>query len=483
MCCGARGGAAGRSHGQQPEQDGPLKNFRTYGSFLSGLLQATDALAAGVLFFAGQAYGAHDLNLAAGVSVIIMGMMLVSMRSIGLYHSWRVTSLHHEILYIFRGCLGLYAALALGMYLLKLGRNFSAIAIIYWMVLLPFMISTGRILLRLSMRYWRTKGYNVVNSVIAGSGELAERLAGLIVAHPWVGIHLLGVFDDEDRAPPAGCRRLGPLSALPTFVQQQNVGLVYVVLPSSRRDLIDPLLAELTDSTVSVDFVPDIFTLRMIMGANIIYFGDLPIITLRETSLRGVKVLVKRIEDLVCASLFLLLAAPWMLLVAATIRWRTGGPALFRQWRYGYQGRPIGVWKFRSMTVAEDGYDFRAATSDDSRITRLGALLRRYSLDELPQLFNVLEGSMSIVGPRPHAVAMNEEFRKVVPGYMLRHKIKPGMTGLAQINGCRGAVTTVAEMQRRVEHDLEYLQHWSLLLDLRIIFKTLFSRVWITDAP
>jgi len=460
-----------------------VKNFRTYGSYLSGLLQASDALAAGVLFFLGQAYGGHDLNQAARVSVVIMGMMLISMRSVGLYHSWRVTSLHHEIIYIFRGCLQTYAAFALILYLLKLGHYFSAYAIVYWMILLPCLIGGGRILLRLSMRYWRTKGYNVVDSVIAGAGELTERLADLINTHPWAGIRLLGCFDEEPAAPVADCPRLGPLNALPAFVRQHNVGLVYVVLPSNRRDLIDPLLAELADSTASVDFVPDIFTLRMIMGAKIIYFGDLPIITLRETPLRGANVLVKRLEDLVCAGLFLVLAAPWMLAVAAAIKLRSGGPVLFRQWRYGYQGRLIGVWKFRSMTVAEDGFAFQPAARGDSRITRLGALLRRYSLDEMPQLFNVLEGSMSIVGPRPHAVAMNEEFRKVVPGYMLRHKMKPGITGLAQINGCRGAVQSVADMQRRVEHDLEYLQHWSLLLDLRIILKTLFSRAWITDAP
>jgi putative colanic acid biosynthesis UDP-glucose lipid carrier transferase len=212
------------------------------------------------------------------------------------------------------------------------------------------------------------------------------------------------------------------------------------------------------------------------------YFDNIPVIALRDTPLLGFNALLKRLEDLMLGTLGLLFVSPIMLATMIGIKLTSPGPVFFAQWRYGIDGRPIKIYKFRTMSVCEDGYVFEQAKKCDPRVTRLGAFLRRTSLDELPQLINVIQGRMSIVGPRPHPVAMNEEFRKLVPGYMLRHKVRPGITGLAQINGWRGETDTLEKMEKRIEYDLEYLRQWSLVLDLKIIFQTMWNGSSSTNA-
>jgi putative colanic acid biosysnthesis UDP-glucose lipid carrier transferase len=219
--------------------------------------------------------------------------------------------------------------------------------------------------------------------------------------------------------------------------------------------------------------VPDIFLFDLIQ-ARIDHVGGLPVLAVCETPFYGVNGIVKRISDIVLASLILVLIAPLLAAIAIAVKATSPGPAIFRQRRYGLNGQEVVVYKFRSMTVAEDGAVVRQATKNDSRVTPLGAFLRRTSLDELPQFINVLQGRMSIVGPRPHAVAHNEMYRKLIKSYMIRHKVRPGITGWAQVNGLRGETETVEKMRARVSYDLDYLRNWSLALDLRIIFKTIF---------
>jgi putative colanic acid biosynthesis UDP-glucose lipid carrier transferase len=204
------------------------------------------------------------------------------------------------------------------------------------------------------------------------------------------------------------------------------------------------------------------------------HVGGLPVLAVCETPFYGVNGMVKRISDLVLATLILILISPLLAAIAIAVKATSPGPAIFRQRRYGLDGREIVVYKFRSMTVAEDGDVVRQATRNDSRVTRFGAFLRRTSLDELPQFINVLQGRMSIVGPRPHAVAHNEMYRKLIRSYMIRHKVRPGITGWAQVNGLRGETDTVEKMKARIEYDLDYLRHWSLKLDLAIIWRTIF---------
>ncbi|MGH8742364.1 MAG: undecaprenyl-phosphate glucose phosphotransferase, partial [Burkholderiales bacterium] len=230
-------------------------------------------------------------------------------------------------------------------------------------------------------------------------------------------------------------------------------------------------LEDLRDSTASIYFVPDIFVFDLIQ-ARVDSIGDLPVVAVCETPFYGFNGMLKRVSDLLFALVILLLISPIMLAIALGVKLSSPGPVLFRQRRYGVDGRKIVVYKFRTMTVAEDGDLVRQATRNDSRITPFGAFLRRTSLDELPQFINVLQGRMSVVGPRPHAVAHNELYRKLIRGYMIRHKVRPGITGLAQVNGFRGETDTVEKMQARIEYDLAYLRGWTLLLDLQIVLKT-----------
>ena len=231
------------------------------------------------------------------------------------------------------------------------------------------------------------------------------------------------------------------------------------------------VLDALKDSTASIFFVPDMFVTDLIQGHAGSVCG-MPVISVCETPFRGGNGFVKRASDIVLSLLILLLISPVLLVIALLVKLTSPGPIIFRQRRYGLDGKEILVYKFRSMTVTEDGARVQQATKNDQRITPLGAILRKTSLDELPQFINVLQGRMSIVGPRPHAVSHNEMYRKLIKGYMVRHKVKPGITGWAQVNGFRGETDTLDKMQGRIDYDLDYLRNWSLKLDLYIIFKT-----------
>ncbi len=311
-------------------------------------------------------------------------------------------------------------------------------------------------------------------AVVAGANDLGRRLVAGLRGNPLLGVRFAGYFDD--RAPgrldnvPAR-ENLGPLSALADFARATNVDVIYIALPMASQPRILKLLEELRDTTASIYFVPDIFVADLIQ-ARVDSIGGLPVVAVCESPFYGFNGLVKRGSDFVIALAILLLISPLMLAIAIGVKLSSPGPVLFRQGRYGLDGKRIVVYKFRSMSVVEDGAVVRQATRNDSRVTRFGAFLRRTSLDELPQFINVLQGRMSIVGPRPHAVAHNELYRKLIRGYMIRHKVKPGITGLAQVNGLRGETDTVDKMKARIDFDLAYLRNWSLALDLQIILKT-----------
>jgi putative colanic acid biosynthesis UDP-glucose lipid carrier transferase len=313
-------------------------------------------------------------------------------------------------------------------------------------------------------------------AVIAGANDLGRRLAEKLREDPMLGVRFTGYFDDRGEGRlqnvPAE-ENLGSLASLADYARGNRVDVIYIALPMASQPRIVKLLEDLRDTTTSIYFVPDIFVSDLIQ-ARVDSIGGLPVVAVCETPFYGVNGLIKRASDFVLSLLILALIAPLMLAVAAGVKMSSPGPVLFRQRRYGVDGRKIVVYKFRSMTVAEDGDVVRQATRNDSRITKFGAFLRKTSLDELPQFINVLQGRMSVVGPRPHAIAHNELYRKLIRGYMIRHKVKPGITGLAQVNGFRGETETVEKMKARVDCDLDYLRNWSLLLDLQIILKTVF---------
>jgi putative colanic acid biosynthesis UDP-glucose lipid carrier transferase len=314
------------------------------------------------------------------------------------------------------------------------------------------------------------------SAVIVGAGSLGAKLAERIESTPFLGIKVAGFFDDRDSARLESVDKakiLGSALSLPEYAKKNRVDLIYVTLPMASQPRIVKLLDELHDTTASVYFSPDIFMFDLIQG-RMDTIGGIPVISVCETPFRGMNILIKRGSDIVLASLILVMIAPILAAIALGVKMTSPGPALFRQRRYGLDGREIVVYKFRSMTVSEDGAVVKQATKNDARVTPFGAFLRRTSLDELPQFVNVLQGRMSIVGPRPHAVAHNEMYRKLVKSYMVRHKVRPGITGWAQVNGLRGETDTIEKMKARIEYDLDYLRKWSLSLDLKIIWKTVF---------
>jgi putative colanic acid biosynthesis UDP-glucose lipid carrier transferase len=308
-------------------------------------------------------------------------------------------------------------------------------------------------------------------AVIAGANDLGRGLAARLTANALHGVRVTGFFDDR-----SGTRIsekvLGPLGALADHVRAQRIDIIYIALPMASQPRILKLLEELRDTTASIYFVPDIFLFDLIQ-ARVDTIADIAVVAVCETPFYGFNGLVKRVSDFLLASAILLLISPLMLAIAIGVKLSSPGPVLFKQRRYGVDGGKIVVYKFRSMTVAEDGEVVKQATKDDVRVTPFGAFLRKTSLDELPQFINVLQGRMSVVGPRPHAVAHNELYRKLIRGYMIRHKVRPGITGLAQVHGYRGETETVEKMKARIEYDLAYLRNWSLLLDLQIILKTI----------
>jgi Undecaprenyl-phosphate glucose phosphotransferase len=312
-------------------------------------------------------------------------------------------------------------------------------------------------------------------AVIAGANDLGRKLAARLRADPLLGIRFAGYFDD--RAPGrlqsiVPRENLGSLTALADYARANSIDVIYIALPMASQPRILKLLEDLRDTTTSIYFVPDIFVADLIQ-ARVGSIGGLPVVAVCESPFYGFNGIVKRISDFVLAAVILLLISPLMIAIAVGVKLSSRGPVLFKQRRYGLDGKRIVVYKFRSMSVAEDGEMVRQATRDDSRVTKFGRFLRRTSLDELPQFINVLQGRMSIVGPRPHAVAHNEMYRKLIRGYMIRHKVKPGITGLAQVNGLRGETQTVEKMKARIDYDLSYLRNWSLLLDVQIILKTI----------
>jgi putative colanic acid biosynthesis UDP-glucose lipid carrier transferase len=237
------------------------------------------------------------------------------------------------------------------------------------------------------------------------------------------------------------------------------------------EDRIRDVLAKLADTTASVYIVPDFFVFEL-LHARWTNVNGLPAVSVFENPLHGFRAVAKRTADLVFGSLLLAAAAVPMAIISVAIKATSRGPVFFRQKRYGLDGRQILVWKFRSMKCCDNGTSVRQATKDDDRVTSVGRILRRTSLDELPQLFNVVEGAMSLVGPRPHANAHNEQYRSLIDGYMLRHKVKPGITGLAQVSGHRGETETLEKMEKRVACDHQYIREWSFWMDLKILAKT-----------
>ena len=407
-------------------------------------------------------------------------LFLVVGQSLNVYQSARGARLRPQLVRIWGGWLvGVVPNLLFLVFITKQSEQFSRLIISVWFVLAPFLISVWRTASIVALRELRARGYNKRGAAIVGMTELGEQLAREIDAHPSLGLEVYGFYDDRDEErcapiPESLGRRAGNLRELVDAARANEIDLIYIAFPLRAEPRINELLRELSDTTASVYLAADFYVYDL-LHARWLTLGGVPTMSLYETPFYGVDGWLKRLEDIVLGSLILSLIAIPMLAIGIGVRLTSPGPALFRQRRYGLNGEVIDVLKFRSMTVMEDGPVVKQATKGDARITKLGAFLRRTNLDELPQFLNVIGGSMSIVGPRPHAVAHNELYRSKVQGYMLRHKVKPGITGWAQVNGWRGETDTLDKMEKRVEHDLDYIRNWSLFWDLQIIFMTVFG--------
>jgi putative colanic acid biosysnthesis UDP-glucose lipid carrier transferase len=375
----------------------------------------------------------------------------------------------------------LLAILVFGAWATRSLHYFNNDVLLAWAIGTPLTLWLAMALGRWVLRRRAADPAHRARAVIIGAGPAGVRVAEALKRVREEGHDVLGWFDDrtEDRLDPGTTGRLiGGLKDVANYVRANGVKEVYITMPLGSQPRIVELLESLQGTTASLYYVPDVFGISIIQG-RLQDVNGVPVVGICDTPFTGVNAAAKRLSDIVLASIILVLISPILAAIALGVKLSSPGPAIFKQKRNGLDGSEITVYKFRSMRAMDNGPVVAQATKGDARITRFGAFLRKTSLDELPQFFNVLQGRMSIVGPRPHAVAHNEQYRELIKAYMVRHKVKPGITGWAQVNGLRGETETVDKMKARVEYDLEYLRNWSIGLDLQIIVRTL--RVLIYD--
>ncbi len=418
--------------------------------------------------------GNYELVLTIGtlISVLLLPRF-------NLYQSWRGKGLIQQLwmtTLAWGTVVLILVALGFGT---KTGEDYSRIWVGIWVAIAWGLLIGSRVLVRLVFNAFRRQGWNHRHIVIVGAGVLGRNVAEQIQEAEWVGYDLVAYWDDNPAV------QGGRFHDVPVLSPEQGVKLVasgkesvdeiWLALPLRAEDRMREILTMLRHCTLKIRLVPDIFGFQL-LNYSMSEIAGIPVLDINASPMEGVNRLIKAVEDRVLALVILVLISPLVLVIAIMVKLSSPGPVLFKQKRHGWDGKPINVYKFRTMVVHEDVEgQVTQASKNDKRITRIGAFLRHTSLDELPQFYNVLQGRMSIVGPRPHAMAHNELYKDQVEAYMQRHRVKPGITGWAQINGWRGETDTLDKMQRRVEYDLYYIENWSLWLDLKIIFLTIFK--------
>ena len=421
-------------------------------------------------------------------STIVIGLLAIGLFNmvgefVGLYRNWRGIKFEREA-----SC-GLIAWGITLILLAGLGNfsiystELSASCLAIWFSVTPVLSFSFRMFYRWYFAWSQSQGIHTRSFAVVGINELGIHLVRNVNDAPDLGLKFLGYYDDRPaertaELPDDISIKLGKLDTLIASAKKGEVEVIFITLPMRAEERIRKVIRELADTTASVYIVPDLFVFQM-LNSRWTDIQGLPVVSVFENPLFGVDGILKRSVDIALAIVALAILSIPMSLIALAVKLTSAGPVFFRQKRYGLDGKEIHVWKFRSMNVQENGAAVTQATKNDSRLTSIGGFLRRTSLDELPQIFNVLSGQMSLVGPRPHASAHNEFYRKQIEGYMLRHKVKPGITGLAQVNGCRGETETLDKMEKRVVFDHQYIREWSIWLDLKIILKTfsvVFSR-------
>lgn len=414
----------------------------------------------------------------AMAAVIIFGFFAEGNEVYYLWRGYSMTSLASRILFSWLlTALLIVVGLVSTLSLIKIDMESTLL----WLAITPEVMISLHWARRIILAKLRSSPTEPRRVAIVGANELGVRMINSLADTPWLGYRVVGFYDDRITGED-GERRIdlddqsvtvnGDLDQLYEDARNGEIDIVFVTLPMRAEFRIHAVINRLADTTVTPYVIPDVFNFDL-LHSRLTCIQGIPALSIYDSPLVD-NALVKRLEDIVIGLAMLTALAIPMLLIAIGVKLTSKGPIFFKQTRYGMRGEHIKVWKFRSMTVCEDGDNVTQAKKGDMRVTPFGNFLRRTSLDELPQLFNVLSGSMSLVGPRPHAVAHNEYYRGQIKGYMLRHKVKPGITGLAQINGYRGETETLDKMSGRIAYDLEYIRNWSLLLDFKILWGTLF---------
>ncbi len=413
------------------------------------------------------------LSILAGLLLIIFS------QGAGVYSQWRGRTLLAGIRLTFYAWVLTWFALLAGAFLFKDSAYFSRVIITGWAITTPVALFLYRLLFRFFLGQLREKGWNTSETIIIGAGDLGQRLVKTLIDARMLGYVPIAFYDDDPKKQSAEFSGIPVKGNIQDFINNRNnlsaSTEVYITLPLRAEQKIRKILDALSDNTVTVKFIPDFFSFDL-LHSRITDIGGIPIISVFDSPLNNLtNRFIKRTEDFVFSILILILVSPLLLIISFAVKFTSKGPILFKQKRYGLNGKEIMVWKFRSMNVMEDDSNIPQATRNDSRLTPIGSFLRKTSFDELPQFFNTLTGSMSIVGPRPHATAHNEQYRKLIRKYMLRHTVKPGITGWAQINGLRGETQTLEKMEKRVQFDLNYIDNWSVWLDVKIVLLTIIK--------
>lgn len=443
-------------------------------------------LFAGTLFYSGT-YNLDGYLLAGLLAVLLFGLLG---RFMEVYSSWGARPFFKdEAARVIITWLMTFMVLIFIAFISKTTAEFSRLTLITWLFATPIFLTLNRYGLRRLFAHLRQLGFNTHHIAIVGMTDHGLQFADDLKNNPDGGFNIAGFYDDPTLAyqktdalnsenntsintqyvnMAQKPKHLGDFDALVKAAEMGTWDQIYLALPIENKDHTVNLLERLSKSITPIRLIPDYFTSHL-LRSKYMELANTPILCVHETPLTAHNVVIKRLEDILIASLILALISPIMLVIALAVKLTSKGPVLFKQKRHGIRGEAFTVYKFRSMTVCEDGHHIKQATRNDARVTKVGQFIRRTSLDELPQFINVLQGHMSIVGPRPHAISHNEYYRQLIPGYMLRHMIKPGITGWAQINGWRGETDTLFKMEKRVEHDLEYIRRWSLWLDIKII--------------
>ena len=408
---------------------------------------------------------------------VVVCVHLIIFSRIRLYRPRRTNSILNETRDIFKAfCVAVVAVILID-YALPASNKISRQFVATYAIVGTTFFALFRASVRLFLRVIRRRGYNRRSAAIVGSGRSAQRLLHALRRNSWTGFDVQYFVDDRQLEFTGELRGLpvfGPLQDLRQILERQPVDAVFIALPAMQAHHTDEILSALRTSLADVRIVPEINPYDT-MRPTVSKLDDIPILSIRQTPLYGSNALIKRGFDLVVGSLCLLVATLPMLVIALFIKLSSRGPVFYKQRRMGLDGTQFNMYKFRTMHVNAEAEGPVWSRHEDPRRTRIGSFLRRTSLDELPNLFNVIKGDMSLVGPRPERPEFIEQFKDEIPRYMLRHKMKAGMTGIAQIRGYRGDTS----LRKRIQHDVHYINHWSLGLDIRIMFETLYG-VWFS---